>query len=52
MEHGALATEEFAFPAIQDSVDTDATLPYAVGICGPKTVTMDAGGLSWLSTDL
>ena len=50
MEDGAFFTKTFAFPAIQDSVD--ATLTYGVGICGPKTVAMDAGGLYCVSTSL
>ena len=29
-------TKSWTFPAIRDSVDTDASLTYAEGICGPK----------------
>ena len=31
-------TKTWTVPAIQDSVDTDASLTYAVGVCGQKVL--------------
>ena len=42
-------TKSWTIPAIHDSVDTDPTLTYPEGICGPKVLTAAGSNPNYLA---